>query len=305
MGARREDQDLARKVIGRSFRARVPADAPYYVTLDQIHQHLRPRGYVEIGVSRGLALALVLPGTRAIGIDPDPRLSFPLSRTTVVYRESSDDFFAHHDVGELLGGSPLDLAFIDGRHLFEFALRDFMNIELDAHRETIVLVHDCLPPDELSASRERQTDLWSGDVWKVIPILKRWRPDLRVNVIDVGPAGLGVVSGLDSGSRVLADNYEEIERSAAAMPYGLLADQGPDALLNRVPGDWSTIKALLAAGPFRPTPIHLLVAERAAWAWWSKLRGGGRDPVQPRSQRDSGGPGRQGPKWSAEDATGG
>ncbi len=282
MGATRDGRDLVGKVIGRAFRKVVPADAPYYVTLDQIHQHVRPRGYVEVGVSRGLALALVLPGTRAIGIDPEPRVSFPLVRTTVVFRESSDEFFDHHDLGEVFGPTPIDLAFIDGRHLFEFALRDFMNVERLSHHGTTVLLHDCLPPDEGAASRERHTSLWSGDVWKLIPTLKRWRPDLNVNVIDVGPAGLGVVSGLDPSSRVLQSDYEAIERTAAAMPYRLLDDEGPDKLLNRVAADWPTVRALLPARPFRSTPVEVLTAGRAASAWWSTIRSGGWNRVQPR-----------------------
>jgi hypothetical protein len=32
-------------------------------------------------------------------------------------------------VRALLGGLPVELGFIDGMHLFEFALRDFMNLE--------------------------------------------------------------------------------------------------------------------------------------------------------------------------------
>ena len=42
---------------------------------------------------------------------------------------TSDDFFASHDLAQVLGGRPVDLAYIDGMHQFEFALRDFMNLE--------------------------------------------------------------------------------------------------------------------------------------------------------------------------------
>ncbi|HVM64961.1 MAG TPA: class I SAM-dependent methyltransferase [Acidimicrobiales bacterium] len=261
------------RAIGHVYRSYVPADAPYYVTLDRIHQHVRPRGYLEVGVYRGLALALALPGTRAVGIDPDPHVAFPLTRRARVVQDSSDDAFAVRDLWRLLGRKPLDLAFIDGRHLFEFALRDFMNIERLAHPGTVVLLHDCLPHDERSASRARETQLWSGDVWKLIPTLRKWRPELQVHVIDVAPAGLGIISGLVPGNRVLERHYDEIVRNAADIHYQLLVDEGPVKVLNSVPGDWGTVKGLLPERPFRQVPITVLTAWRAAWAWLVHLAG--------------------------------
>jgi len=44
----------------------------YYALLDRLHDHLRPRGYVEIGVADGHSLGLTRPGTVAVGVDPDP-----------------------------------------------------------------------------------------------------------------------------------------------------------------------------------------------------------------------------------------
>ena len=41
-----------------------------------------------------------------------------------LFPQTSDEFFARNDVGAELGGLPVDLAFIDGMHHFEFALRD-------------------------------------------------------------------------------------------------------------------------------------------------------------------------------------
>jgi hypothetical protein len=260
--------------IGHVFRSYVPADAPYYVTLDKIHQHVRPRGYLEVGVSRGLALALALPGTRVIGIDPEPHIAFPLARRARIIRDVSDDAFGLRPVGGLFGDAPLDLAFIDGRHLFEFALRDFMNIERLAHPDTVVLLHDCLPPDEASASRERRTTLWCGDVWKLIEVLKRWRPELRVNVADVPPAGLGIISGLVPGSRVLEEHYDAIMRDAVGTQYRDLVGQGLRDTLNVVAGDWATVRTLLPDRPFRQVPPGLLTAWRAGWAWLMHVAGG-------------------------------
>ena len=126
---------------------------PYFDLLDRVHQHLLPRTYVEIGVSTARSLTLSLPGTVTIGIDPVPRVAFPLNRQTQVFAQTSDDFFASHQLDVLFDGVPLDLAFIDGMHNFEYALRDFINLEAAAHPDTTILIHDCMPTDELHAAR--------------------------------------------------------------------------------------------------------------------------------------------------------
>ena len=262
-----DGRTVTERVINRAFRRSVPLDASYYLTLDRIHQHVRPRGYVEVGVSRGLALAHVLPGTVAVGVDPSPKLSFPLGKRTRVVRETSDDFFARRDLRAMLDGMPLDLAFVDGMHLFEFALRDFANLERYAHEETTILVHDCYPPDEESARRQLRPGIWTGDVWKLVPTLKRWRPELEVHVVDVAPAGLAVVRGLQPGSTVLTDHYDEILVAAEALDYATLVRDGKDEVLSRVPADWAQVAALLPAAPFRHASNHVLTARRALAAW--------------------------------------
>lgn len=74
-------------------------------------------------------MRLAASEARAIGIDSSPALAFALPSSVHLCRHTSDEFFARSDLHELLGGTPVDLAFIDGMHLFEFALRDFVNLE--------------------------------------------------------------------------------------------------------------------------------------------------------------------------------
>ena len=104
----------------------------------------------------------------------------------------------------------MDLAFIDGLHLFEQALKDFINIEKYSHPNTVVLIHDCIPINDLTASRNRVTSFWSGDPWKVIPCLLKYRPDLHIAVIPTYPTGLGIITGLDPQSTLLADQYDKV-----------------------------------------------------------------------------------------------
>ncbi len=112
-------------------------------------------------------------------------------------------------LSDLLHAPTFDLAFIDGLHLFEQALRDFINLEKSASPQSIVMLHDCLPLDAVTADRTRTTHFYSGDVWKLTMCLKVHRPDLKMKMIRTGPTGLCLVSRLDAQSNVLDFHYDE------------------------------------------------------------------------------------------------
>jgi tetratricopeptide (TPR) repeat protein len=218
---------------------------PFYLDLlPLIHAHLRPRTYVEIGVETGQTLRLVHPETRAIGIDPKPVISHALSARTAVHAVTSDEYFARHDVRVELGGMPIDLAFIDGMHHFEFALRDFINIEKHCIPSSTILIHDCYPFDRLTAERERHVEFWSGDIWRLMLALKKYRPDLRLYTVAAAPTGLGIARGLDPRSRVLEEKHDEIVREFLAQDYSVL-DADKAGMLALYPNDWEKIKAIL------------------------------------------------------------
>ena len=202
----------------RRLRATLRSRA-YYRTLIKIHEAMRPETYLEIGIRKGDSLALATSAAVAIGIDPEPLLTKPVGDNAEIFAMTSDDFFAMCDVREVLGGRDLDLALIDGMHLFEYVLRDFANVERSATSETVVLLHDCLPVDAASAARERTTALWTGDVWKSALVLLRYRPDLSLTVVDAPPSGLVVVRGLDPASTVLDDNMESILAEYAGLGF--------------------------------------------------------------------------------------
>ena len=216
---------------------------PYLVLMRRIHEHLRPRTYMEIGVECGDSLALVREGTLALGVDPAPKIAYPLRPTTKVFAETSDDFFAKRDLNIELGGQPIDLAFIDGMHRFEFALRDFMNLERYCTSESTILVHDCYPLDETTAAREPSTAFWTGDIWKLTLCLKEYRPELAVYTIATPPTGLGLVRNLDPHSNVLRDNLQRICQEFIPLSYATIAKQKPQ-LLNLFPNTWPQVRAL-------------------------------------------------------------
>jgi hypothetical protein len=190
---------------------------PYTEVLRSIHTHLRPRRYMEIGTQTGTTLALA--DCTSLAVDPD----FQITRDVIgkkpacfLYQMTSDQFFDAHDPQRILGG-PIDLAFLDGLHWFEFLLRDFIHTEAHAARNSIVLMHDCLPTDLHIARRDIADDSrasisphpewWAGDVWKTVAILQAYRPDLMIYGSQVAPTGLVAITNLDPKSTVLEDNY--------------------------------------------------------------------------------------------------
>ena len=218
----------------------------YFGVLARIHAHLNPRTYVEIGVSRGESIRLTGPATRAIGVDPAPAVSEALGPNVSIVAETSDEFFAAYDVRAELGGLPIDLAFIDGMHQFEFALRDFINIEALCEPASTILIHDVYPLDRPTAERERVTEFWSGDIWRLVMLLRKHRPDLVVRTIAAAPTGLALVRNLDPGSTRLRDGLDGLIEEGLALDYGVL-DGRKAELLALVPNDWAQVRALLDA----------------------------------------------------------
>jgi Methyltransferase domain len=216
----------------------------YFRVLARIHEHLKPATYLEIGIDQGRSFEIVRPETLALGVDPNPRLQKPLGPRQRVFALTSDDFFEQRDVISELGGRTLDLAFIDGLHHIEFALRDFINVEKFCSPESIILIHDVYPIDGMSAARERASWCWSGDIWRLILILKKYRPDLTVNVIASRPTGLGIVQNLDPHSRVLAERQHKIIDEFLGLDISVL-DGRKDQMLNRFPNDWTSIARLI------------------------------------------------------------
>jgi hypothetical protein len=217
--------------------------ADYYQLLERIHRLLRPRTYVEIGFRNGRSFALARTAEHSVAIDPAPDVRFALPPGGKLFALTSDEFFDKHDLRAELGNHPVDLAFIDGMHLFEFALRDFINLEKYCTASSTILIHDGYPQDAVSAARERTTMLWSGDVWKLVLCLKRYRPDLSIATADAPPTGLVIVRKLNPASTIVTENLEAICAEFISMRFeDIAADKARQ--LNRVPNDWHQLRRL-------------------------------------------------------------
>ena len=62
-------------------------------------------------------------------------------------------------------------------HLFEFALRDFMNVERFSRATTVIVMDDMLPRRHVERrSAAGNPDGWTGDVFKVALVLRELPP---------------------------------------------------------------------------------------------------------------------------------
>lgn len=195
-------------------------DGPDYLAcLSAFHHHRRPATYFEIGTLHGRTLSLAR--CPSVAVDPQFRIEADVHAgkpSLQLVESTSDDFFASHELSRMLGG-PVALAYLDGMHAFSFVLRDFINTQRHCDGASVIALHDCVPRDahmtrpfdQLSRTEPtRYPHHWTGDVWKVIPVLRQWRPDLRLTCLDAPPTGLLLCEGLDRDSRVLAENYQAI-----------------------------------------------------------------------------------------------
>lgn len=192
-----------------------------------LHDRLRPRTYLEIGIRDGMSLALARG--KAIGVDPAFRIVRELDADLRLFRTTSDDFFARDDAMTHFGGTPVDLAFIDGMHLSEFAFRDFINVEKVMSAGGVIVFDDVLPRNPLEAARDRKTSLWAGDVYKAVEVLRRRRPDLLVVLVNTAPTGTAIVTRLDPRTERNHEIYE------SELPMFLAPDpqRPPDDFMNR------------------------------------------------------------------------
>lgn len=185
----------------------------YREVLDRFEARTAPEWYLEIGSRNGSSLT-----TRKcnfVAIDPVFAPRFPVlgpGRQMHFMQMESDAFFASGFLDKT--GIRPDFAFIDGLHQFEFALRDFMNCEAAMRPGGHVFLHDVAPfnhdmttrdPAYMDADRP-----WTGDVWKVMAVLREFRPDLSVEIIAAHSTGLGCVSNLDPANTVLRTQYDAI-----------------------------------------------------------------------------------------------
>lgn len=195
----------------------------YYSFLKKFHDFLKPRTYLEIGTATGASLSN--SACNSIAIDPmftvSPESVNNKRPVTMLFSMPSDRFFAEYNPTSLLSAK-IDMAFLDGLHEAETLLRDFYNTERHCKKNSIIFLHDMLPFNNEMTVREYPGGAvpWTGDVWKVLPILKKNRLDLDIYVFDAAPTGLVAITNLDPESEVLSSEYSDIWKEWSNISLG-------------------------------------------------------------------------------------
>ena len=176
---------------------------------------------------------MTLSRTRSIGVDPAFHIKRELHCDLHLVRATSDEFFAREHPLAHFDEPVVDLAFIDGMHLAEYALRDFINTERFTHATSVIVIDDMLPRNVGQADRDRSRPrsgaAWAGDVYKIVDSLRAVRPDLVCLEVDTTPTGTVVVLLPDAGSTALLSAYDDlVEAYVVPDPQDV-----PDAILSR------------------------------------------------------------------------
>jgi len=143
------------------------------------------KSYLEIGVNVRANNFDKIDIYCKIGVDPN-------STENGIIRATSDEFFeAAWDIkkpwpfARLL--TPVDLIFIDGDHTADQVKRDFENSLRCLSDNGFIVIHDCLPTDEITTCIPRGSQkIWHGDVYKFCMVINYYALKVRTYNIDEG-----------------------------------------------------------------------------------------------------------------------
>ncbi len=216
--------------------------------LAELHRLLAPRTYVETGVNFGQSMTI--SRTASIGIDPDFDVRHEIQANVQLARTTSDEFFTRKDPLAHLPYKVIDLGFIDGMHLSEYALRDYLAIERFTHPASVIVFDDMLPRSIDEAARYRHTTAWTGDVYKAAQALRDYCPELLVFDVDTKPTGVAIVFAPHAGRGGVLPEYDTwlstaISPDPQQVPKHILNRSqavNPERLLANV--DWAALRIL-------------------------------------------------------------
>lgn len=142
--------------------------------------------YLEIGVEHGFTFNRVKVFQKT-AVDPSFRFDHQKNlRAGLTFHEITSDIFFQRAAKRENQNLRFDLVFIDGLHVFEQVLRDFINSVNLMSPGGVIVIDDTVPIDEYSAlpsqedcyrlrtaSGKHNDGSWHGDVYKLIHILSK------------------------------------------------------------------------------------------------------------------------------------
>ena len=145
--------------------------------------------YLEIGVERGRTFEAIDSKIR-VGVDPNPLFNHKrLPDNVSFYKMTSDEFFSGYN------GNRFNLIFVDGLHTAHQTYKDVIESFRILSRDGIILLDDVWPSDYASSIGDKPTSdkmkqelgikhrRWYGDVYKVIPALKYFFPEISIVIL--------------------------------------------------------------------------------------------------------------------------
>jgi hypothetical protein len=107
-------------------------------------------------------------------------------------------------------------------------------------------LHDTIPLNRETSARRRTTEFYTGDVWKIVPFLRRHRPELEMVTVTTAPTGLTLIRGLDPRS-------EQSRLFAGAAEFAALEfdyfDRHHEEFLTLIPNHRAAVEAFCQNTP--------------------------------------------------------
>lgn len=160
-------------------------------TINTLIRQNKYTSYLEVGLGDGEHFrTVVCRYKKGVDIIPCPNI--------FTEQIDSDSFFAKNT-------TTFDIIFIDGLHHADQVERDIRNAYKVTNKNGIILVHDIKPHNEQMTKVPRETESWTGDVFKAWYGFIKANPHIKTGYFDE-KYGLGAIYKTE-GTDIVDDEF--------------------------------------------------------------------------------------------------